>query len=430
MGLLTQKSLLFRLWLQAAGPLRSILILVCASIAQPALGAEKDATPPLSVAIRETSDTWGVVSGIDPGLAILNKLQISATLTGDKLGLNGWSAHAQVFRFDGQSLSARMGDIQTADNLEALPLTRLFEAWVARQWGTENRSIALRVGLIDLNSQFDSIDPASLFLNSSHGIGPDISRSGRNGPSIYPITALGGTVTAVPSDKWTVRLGVFEGMPGDLTRPRAFFAQRLGKHDGLLTILQADYLLNKETRAEAGAWRYSAAVPAVEGGFAHDQGAYASIETPVAMLPRTSAWVRIGFSDSRAQTVAGYIGLGAVQSGTFAGRPDDRLGVAVAHAIIGSPAVRTLGISSAETSVEASYQVKLSDRFALQPDVQYIIHPAGVAHAPNSLGVGLRLVLTAGFPKKPVATDPADPTIPPDGAPTTAPADAQQVPTK
>jgi porin len=76
--------------------------------------------------------------------------------------------------------------------------------------------------------------------------------------------------------------------------------------------------------------------------------------------------------------------------------------------------------------VEASYHVKLSDRFAIQPDVQYIIHPAGVFDALNSLGVGLRLVVTAGFPKKPVATDPSDPTVPPDGAPTTAPADAPQ----
>ncbi|HEV2596706.1 MAG TPA: carbohydrate porin [Sphingomicrobium sp.] len=376
--------------------------------------------------MRETADSWTVVSGADPGFAFLNKLQVSATLTGDKLGLAGWSAHAQLFRFDGQLLSARMGDIQTADNLEALPMTRLFEAWVAKQWGGDNRSIALRAGLIDLNSQFDSVDPASLFINSSHGIGPDLSRSGRNGPSIYPVTALGGTLTAVPNEKWTFRLGVFDGVPGDPTRPRAFIAERLGKHDGLLTILQTDYLLSKDTRIEAGAWRYTASVPTMGIASAHDQGAYASIETPAPLLPRTTGWFRIGFGDRSAQTVAGYIGFGAVQSGTFANRPDDRLGIAIAHAIIGSPAVRTLGISSAETSVEASYQVKLNDRFAIQPDVQYIVHPAGVAHAPNSLGVGLRLVLTAGFPKKPVATDPSDPTVPPDGAPTTAPTDTPQ----
>ena len=401
------------------------IALAFSSTAQPAFAADKEDTPTLSVAIRETADVWSVFSGLDPGLSILNKLQVSATLSGDKIGLKGWSAHAQIFRFDGQQLSSRMGDVQTADNLEAMPMTRLFEAWIARQWGSDNRSIALRAGLIDLNSQFDSVDPASLFVNSSHGIGPDLSRSGRNGPSIYPVTALGSTVTLVPSDKWTFRLGVFDGIPGDPTRPRAFVAERLGHDDGLLTILQTDYQLSKDARIEAGAWRYSAAVPAIDRGFVHDQGTYVSLEAPMPAMPRTTGWVRVGVADSRAQTVAGYIGIGAVQSGTFSDRPDDRLGIAIAHAIIGSPAVRTLGISSAETSIEASYQVKLSERFAVQPDVQYIIHPAGIAHAPNSLGVGLRFVVTAGFPKKPVATDPTDPTVPPDGAPTTAPADAQ-----
>lgn len=74
-------------------------------LSSPARAADKNETPTLSVAIRETGDVWAVLSGFDPGLAVLNKLQVSATLTGDKLGLKGWSAHAQIFRFDGQQLS-------------------------------------------------------------------------------------------------------------------------------------------------------------------------------------------------------------------------------------------------------------------------------------------------------------------------------------
>ena len=398
----------------------------CASLAVAANAASKDETPTLAVAVRETIDGWSVRKGFDQGSSTLNKFQLSATLTGDKFGLKGWSAHAQIFRFDGQQLSARMGDIQTADNLEAVPTMRLFEAWVARQWGEENRSVALRAGLIDLNSQFDSIDPASLFINSSHGIGPELSRSGRNGPSIYPVSAPAVTLTIVPSKRWTFRLGAFDGVPGDPDRPKAFVAERLGKHDGLLAIVQIDYQLSKDSRIEAGAWRYSASVPAIDDGYAHDRGAYVSLEAPLAIAPRLTTWVRTGLADRRVQTVAGYIGAGAVQTGTFAERPDDRLGFAIAHAIIGPPAVATLGISRAETSVEASYQVKVSDRVAIQPDVQYIFHPAGVADAPNSLGFGLRLVFTTGFPHKAKAVDPTDPTVPPDGAPTTAPADAPQ----
>jgi porin len=177
---------------------------MCALISAPAHAAPKDDTPTMAVAVRETVDGWAVPLGLDPGSSILNKFQLSATLTGDKLGLKGWSAHAQIFRFDGQLLSARMGDLQTADNLEAIPITRLFEAWIARQWGEDSRSIALRAGLIDLNSQFDSVDPASLFINSSHGIAPDLSRSGRNGPSIYPVSSPGATLT-MDDQAWRVR---------------------------------------------------------------------------------------------------------------------------------------------------------------------------------------------------------------------------------
>lgn len=82
-------------------------------------------------------------------------------------------------------------------------------------------------GLIDLNSRFDSVDPASLFINSSYGIGPDLSRSGRGGPSIYPVSAPGATLTIAPSKRWTIRLGAFDGVPGDLDRTKAFVARRL-----------------------------------------------------------------------------------------------------------------------------------------------------------------------------------------------------------
>ena len=113
-----------------------------------------------------------------------------------------------------------------------------------------------------------------------------------------------------------------------------------------------------------------------------------------------------------------------MQQARFRGRPDDRLGFAIAHAVIGLPAVASFSLHRAETSVEASYQFKLGERIAIQPDVQYIHHPAAIANAPDALGFGLRIVLSTGFPKKPQATDPTDPTVPPDGAPTTAPADA------
>lgn len=394
---------------------RSIALLLSIAPAG-AKAATEDKLPPVAIAARETFDAFDVPSGIHPGTALLNKIQISATVRGEHLGLPGWSLHAQIMRFDGQSLSRRLGDIQTADNIEALPLTRLFEAYLARLWGKDERSVAVRLGLIDLNSQFDSVDPASLMLNSSHGIGPDLSRSGRNGPSIYPVTAVGSTVTWVRNDR-TFRFGMFDGVAGSPSRPRAFLAERLKPSDGVLLIGQSDWQVTKDSRLEAGAWAYTAAQEGPAGGKAHDHGAYISYEAPLDVAPHLNFWLRAGVANGRAQPIAGYVGGGVVQQGTIPGRPDDRLGFAIAHAVVGDPAVATLALHHAETSVEITYQIRVSRRFVVQPDLDYIRHPAGIAHAPDSVGIGLRFVYVGAYPIRMAASDPGDPTIPPDGSP-------------
>jgi porin len=387
------------------------------SLASGARADTDDKLPPVAVAARETFDAFDVPAGVARGTAILNKMQITATMRGERLGLPGWSVHAQLIRFDGRSLSRHLGDIQTADNIEAVPVTRLFEAYLAKMWGKDDHSVALRIGLIDLNSQFDSVDPASLMMSSSHGIGPDLSRSGPNGPSIYPVSAAGSSVTWVKSNIWTFRLGVFDGVAGSPNRPRAFFAERLKPSDGIFVIGQADWQLTKSSRVEAGGWGYTAAQDGPGGRKAHDRGAYISYEAPLEVLPHLNFWLRTGLANRQAQPIAGYLGGGVVQQGTIESRPNDRLGFAIAHAIIGNPAVHAVGLHHAETSFELTYQVRLRRRFVIQPDVDYIRHPAGVAHAPDSVGVGVRFVYASAYPMRMAASDPGDPTIPPDGAP-------------
>ncbi|MBW0006908.1 MAG: carbohydrate porin [Sphingomonas sp.] len=390
----------------------------------PANAAPTDGLPPLTIASRETFDVFDVPVGIDPGAAILNKLQVSATLRGERVGLDGWLLHAQMFNFGGNSLSKHLGDLQTADNIEAVPVTRLFEAYLAKIWGTDQHSIAMRIGMMDLNSQFDSIDTASLMLNSSHGIGPDLSRSGRTGPSIYPVTAIGSSLTWVPSQKWTFRLGAYDGVSGSPTAPKAFLAERLKPSDGLLAIGQADWQMTKNSRLEAGVWGYTAAQPGPARN-AHDRGVYASYEAPLALAPHLSFWLRGGLANGDAQPIAGYVGVGLVQEGTIRGRPDDRLGLAIAHAMMGDPAVDELGLPKSETSFELTYQVKVSHRFVIQPDVDYIHHPAGITREPDSLAIGLRFVLVAAYPTQTAANDPGDPTVPPDGSPSGGSPDQQ-----
>ena len=379
-----------------------------------------DVPPILTVSVRDTADLWDDASGgRRPGPVVLNKLQLGGSFASDRLGLDGWTVHLQIFRTDGSSLSDRVGDIQTVDSIDAHPVTRLFESWIEKKFGNENRSVAFRFGLIDLNSDYDSVQTSSLFVNSSQGIAADLARSGRNGPSIYPVSSLAFRISWLPSKKWTFRLGAFDGVPGDTHDPNAFVRVRLSGADGALLIGQVDYHLSDKAKIEAGVWRYSSLVPQIApdaSGRRADQGVYISLEAPLPRLEKWSAWMRLGAADAAAQQVSGYIGTGIVGQGVIAGRPEDRLGFAIARAENGAQSQSAFHLHSAETSYELTYQVKLHDTVALQPDLQYVVHPSSGANAPNALVVGLRLVLTAGYPKKAPANEAADPTVPPESS--------------
>lgn len=378
--------------------------------------ADDDGPPPLFTAtFRDSLDGWAVANGRAAAPVAMNRAQLAATLAGDSLGLPGLAVHAQIFNYAGASLSARTHDIQTADAIEAVPMTRLFEAWIEQRFGSEERNVAIRMGLMDVNADFDAIVAANWLVNSSQGIGADIARSGLNGPSIYPVSSLGIRASWTPSKRWTARLAVLDGVPGDPDRQRLFVAARLAPRDGALTIGQFDWRWSEKGRVALGVWRYSLARPTLdEGSSRHDQGWYAEIESALPGSTHWNGWLRYGRAAGSVQQVDGYLGAGLTGKGLLAGRKEDRLGLAIARASISSVARRLTGLPDAETSFEVSYQYKINQAFALQPDVQYLRHPALIAKAPDALVVGLRLILSVGGPKPAPATDASDTTVPSD----------------
>lgn len=365
-----------------------------------ALPAGARAEPALTAGLRETADVWSNLDGgVRSGGAVMSKLQLLATVHGDAAGLTGFKAHLQAFLVNGTSLSDKVGDLQTVSNLEAPDAARLFEAWVEQEIGREDHGGgSLRAGLLDLNAEFDSIDDAGLFLNASHGIGPDLSSSGLNGPSIYPVSSLAVRGEWAPSPALALRVAAFEGVPGDPGRPRTFVVVRLRSADGALLIGQADLKPAKGWQLSLGAWKYTAAFDQIgaPGRRRQGPGVYGFLEAP---LPggEWNGWIRAGRADSSVQAISGYLGAGIAGPVPIRSREDDQLGFAVARAIIGAPA-RRLGLPAAETTLEAAWQAQISKRLYLQPDVQYVIHPASRPNLPNAFVVGLRLSVTASVP--------------------------------
>jgi porin len=364
--------------------------LALAGALAPAAAAWAEEPPPvLTYDALDDIDYWrNTTGGVAVGDTTLNKLRLAASFDATRWGRPGLRAHIQVFKTDGELLSeSRTGDIQTASNIEALSTWRLMDAWVEQ--GFDDKGL-VRVGLMDLNLDFDSVDPAGLFLNSSHGIAPDLSQTGLNGPSIFPVSSLGLEGVWNPSAALSLKAAVFDGVPGDPAHPKTFASIKLSERDGALVIGEAAWKPAKDVQVSLGVWGYTADFERIRGGPPqHGQaGAYAFVEGPIGR--GWSGWMRAGFADADVNPIGGYLGAGLVRSGMF-GRKDDQAGIAVAHAALGDPIRQRDGLPAAETSFEATYRLQIGPHVALQPDVQWIVHPALRPGLANALAVGLRV---------------------------------------
>jgi len=321
------------------------------------------------------------------GASILGRADATATLRGDAIGLPGATVFVDVIYTHGPDFSGeRVGDLQRISNVQGDGVLRPYEAWVAAPIGGR---VAAKIGLVDLNTEFDVQAVGTMFHHSAHGIGTDFSQSGRNGPSIFPVTA-GAAILRWTTSRWTVRAGAFGAVAGDPDRPRRIRIGLPGR-DGALLVGEAELRIGTRMRVQLGGWRYTARLPAADPQ-APDQpsgGAYAMVETQLAGDParaRLDGWVRVGAASARSNPVGRYLGGGIVW-----GREGHRIGLAVAHARQGAPARRIGAGTAAETSLELVYSRRLSPALTAQPVVDYVIHPGFDPSLRNALVLGVRL---------------------------------------
>ena len=289
-----------------------------------------------------------------------------------------------------------IGDLQVVSNIEADEAWRLYEAWY--EFGSERWS--LRAGLYDLNSEFDVNEAGELFLHSSHGIGADIGQTGRNGPGIFPVSALAlrGSIAL-----GTGRLGIaiLDAVPGN-ANDASSNRIKLDNDEGALLIGEFVQPLGESMRAWGGYWAYSERFerPFEAGPPAVSDGWYIGVEGQLEASPGPVAWfARYGQANPDVNVFGDYAGAGVVLRSPFAARPDDRVGLAVASAGAGAPYRRWLEQAgnvprSRETAWELTYRLPLGEHLALQPDVQYVQNPAGLGDLADAFVIGLRLELS------------------------------------
>lgn len=306
----------------------------------------------------------------------VDQLKVSAAYDGAAAGHDGLTALVSIEHHNGARFSEELvGDVQVVSNVDLPPEAfRLYEAWVMKE--ARGGRAGVKAGLIDLNATFDVQETAALFLNSSHGIGPEFSETGLNGPSINPTPALAVDAFWRPAPGWTAQLGVFDGVAGDPDHLGRFVAVELSAQGGALLVAQVERRLADAVRLEAGAWAYTAEFDALDrfdsrgvplriGGNA---GLYGLAEGRLLGKPNAkdgglAGWIRVGVANGDLNRIDSYLGAGLVYTGLIAGRDQDQAGVAVARAGFGAPARRAaeLGgarLGDAETTFEATYRLR------------------------------------------------------------------------
>lgn len=365
-------------------------------VANGAAGQEPEREPAVSLDVLYTAELWqNLAGGLRRDAAYLDNLDLVVTADGERLlGLPETTFVASALYNNRRTFSERIvGDLQTASNIDTAGSLRLYEAWVEHRAGRA----AAKAGLIDLNSEFDVNGTGALFVNSSHGIGPEFAQIGENGPGIFPITALGARIALDLGERTQLRFGVFEGVVGDPARPRRTVL-RLARGEGALVVAEGEHRPHDGLRIAAGIWHHDvrSSDPAVSQRV-KSTGGYSIVEArlgSVAGQPLHS-FARVGVADPDIHPIASYQGVG-LALGASEEQGGHQLGLAIGS-VVTSRRLRAdqaaLGIDTdrRETAVELTWRYRPLPWLALQPDLQYVFNPGADPGLDNALAVGLRV---------------------------------------
>lgn len=364
-----------------------------------------DGTAPLQIEAAYTGEAWRNFSGgVRADGTYLENIDVIVTLDAEQaFGWTGTTFLVSGLHNNDPTLSDRIvGDIQAVSNIDTDGATRLYEAWVERTFDAG----AVKLGFIDLNSELDVNETGALFINSSHGIGPDFSQVGENGPSIFPIIGLGAVMRWDYGDSVQARVAAFEGTVGDSHRPHRTTLDINGD-EGALVVGELTFRPTDASRYLLGVWRHTGHsadfVDEEVSRRTESLGVYGLTEGTLMERGENalSGFLRVGFADSDVHQISRYLGAGLVWSGPLLANAEreEQLGIAVASIENGRPFRRAQSdVGSAferhETAIELTYRVQALSWLALQPDLQYIINPGTDPSLDDAWLIGLRFELT------------------------------------
>ncbi len=349
---------------------------------------------PLSFQASYTGDAVGNFrGGIATGTAYLGMAYINVTFDTKAGGLwRDGTIFLKAANTHGALPSADLiGDFQILSNLEAGNHTYAQELWYRQVIG----QVSITVGLQDMNAKFASNEYSGVYLNSSFGVHSTIAN---NVPApIFPLTSTGVTVMWNVSDRWSLLACVYDGNSIEFKDNPYNFKWRYTDDDGVLAVAEAQLSVGDDNDRHGvykiGAYNhdhlsvFNPETQITESVYTNNYGVYGTIDQSVAGKPyaagNTVVFARGSVSTKEFNDNFLFFGAGVNYYGLLKEDGSDVLGLAFAHACLQS--------TDHESAFEVTYQTPITEHITLQPDIQYIVHPAGTgAPLPNAVAGILR----------------------------------------
>ena len=363
-------------------------------------------------------------------------LQIDLNLDLEKLaGWRGALLHATGFVGWGRSLSGLwIGDDSNVSNINMRNGARFFDAYLQQSFG---EVLFIRAGFLSTDTEFTSSTVedthsrgGALFINSDFGAPPILTL---NVPvPTFPLAVPGVTGTLAFTSALRLRAGIYDGQPLPATpsddRNAYGLDPDLRASDGALFVAELEYDVNPS--AEAGTGKETKTPPPSRrlggcyriGAFYHT-GTFTEWTSSRSTQGLGGGWIsgnqmvwrEPGQRDEDDQGLSIFLRVstaprdrsvlefcadgGLHYHGLLPGRPEDDLGLGVSRKRYSrdfSRSERAAGNAGRdhETIVELSYIATVTPWLAVQPDVQYVIHPAGQHSAADALVAGLRVTMS------------------------------------
>ena len=385
---------------------------------------------------------WNTTGGISPGGADNGLLQFGTQIDTEKaIGLPGGTFKNTWYWLYGRNPSGFTGDVNSVSGIAGNPAFRCYELWYEQNLSISGvaDAIALRGGLLGIDAEFCISEPALLFLNGTFGLPALMSQNLVNSGPQYPMATPGLRIALHPLPWLRLRGAITQANPFSQAENLHNFYWNFGPSGGLLSMNEAEVAWGEGTvsralpgKAKAGFWIQngpSATLPeewtfGPPSSLAYCSGFYGVLDQTLYRPAKTKSvfqgkkavaasstdneesapekglksFLRTGFSPQPASPLSFYADAGLVWTGLLSWRPEDKLGLAFCYGEV-SQSYRTLGNQqgilgpSFESVAELTYSIRLSPGIALQPDLQYVLHPGGTRQYGNTLVVGIRAVM-------------------------------------